>query len=125
MKISPPLTVRITDICRKEDRGNRSRQVVGAGAFRSYDGGWYPGRGDGVRACRSVGRVGKLLFLFCLAGLLLPAELHAQAAASKSDTATQPAPDETVPLGRYVLKENLILYIEFEGLNAHAASWQN
>jgi len=41
-------------------------------------------------------------------------------AASSSGAATA-----STPLGRFVPKENLILYVEFAGLNATAAAWKN
>jgi hypothetical protein len=38
IKEAPALIMRINDIWRKGDRKNDTRKVVGAGAFRSYDG---------------------------------------------------------------------------------------
>src|SRR5262249_39091398 len=35
-----------------------------------------------------------------------------------------PAPKDTRPLGRFIPKENLILYFEFAGLDAHEEAWK-
>jgi len=69
--------------------------------------------------------VASLLCFVLLTGVVGPDELRAQTPAGKGATATQGSPVETVPLGRYVPKDNLILYIEFAGLDAHSASWHN
>ena len=37
----------------------------------------------------------------------------------------QPAPPDTSPLARFVPKENLVVYLEFAGLDAHEAAWKN
>ncbi len=69
-------------------------------------------------------RVGVLLVV--LGGLVAPMRVPAQNEPAKSEAASSPgAPAAPVPLGRFVPKENLILYVEFAGLNASAASWKN
>jgi hypothetical protein len=62
--------------------------------------------------------------LVMLAVLIVPEKLPAQTAATKSETAAQAEPAIVVPLGRYVPKENLIVYVEFAGLNAHNEAWK-
>jgi hypothetical protein len=46
-------------------------------------------------------------------GLAAPVALPGRAAAA-----------EAVPLARYIAKENLLVYFEFSGLDAHAATWK-
>jgi hypothetical protein len=69
-----------------------------------------------------------------LAGLLAPAGPLAQTTTAPSATTNQaPATATTtpaaepnlVPLGRFVPKDNLILYVEFAGLDAHPDAWKN
>jgi hypothetical protein len=74
------------------------------------------------RSPRPSARIGGLFGLVVLSALIAPAELRAQPAARKA--ATEAAPAELTPLGRYVPKDNLIFYMEHEGLSAHAASWE-
>ena len=59
-----------------------------------------------------------------LAVLLAPANLSAQTATTKSETAATADPANVVPLGRYVPKENLFFYFEFAGLDAHDEAWK-
>ena len=59
-----------------------------------------------------------------LAGLIAPEQVRAQTEPSKSVTATDSAPVATVPLGRYIAKDNLVVYVEFAGLDAHGESWR-
>ncbi len=69
-------------------------------------------------------RVGVLLVV--LGGLVAPMRVPAQNEPAKSEAASSPGvPTAPVPLRRFVPKENLILYVEFAGLNATAASWKN
>ncbi len=75
-------------------------------------------------ACRIGGRW--LTWLVVLAGLAAPTGLSAQTAKTQSGgDATANAVSETsaIPLARYVPKDHLLLYLEFAGLDAHAASW--
>ena len=74
------------------------------------------------RALRRTAGIGGLMGLVVLSGLIASAESRAQSAASK--TGTSAAPAESIPLGKYIPKENLVFYVENEGLNAHAASWE-
>jgi hypothetical protein len=66
------------------------------------------------------------LSLLVLAGLLVPGPLRAQeqGTAIPSKTASKASTPESVPLGRYVPKENLVLYVEFAGLDAFEAGWK-
>jgi hypothetical protein len=75
-------------------------------------------------ACNSTRWAGSLLSLAFLAGLFVPYDVRAQTAAAKSSAGAAAVPADATPLGRYVAKDNLIVYIEFAGLDAHAASWQ-
>src|SRR6266481_2387043 len=87
-------------------------------------------RGDVRPAVTSARRIGgrwllSLVMLAGLASLAAPAGLPAQTApAQGSGTATQAAATESRPLARFIPKENLLLYVEFSGLDAHAASWK-
>ena len=74
------------------------------------------------RASRRFARFGGLTAIIALSGLFAPAELRAQPDARKSGA--EVAPTETTPLGKYVPKDNLVFYLENEGLSAHAASWE-
>jgi hypothetical protein len=87
---------------------------------------------DKTSARRSAGRnrgstrlMGSLFCLVLLPWLFGTTEVRAQTAATKSASAAQPTAAQSVPLGRYIPKDNLIVYVEFEGLDSHAASWQN
>ena len=71
----------------------------------------------------TIRQVGGLSAMIALSGLFAPAELRAPAGRTKVGGA-EVAPAETTPLGKYVPKDNLIFYVEFEGLSAHAASWE-
>jgi len=62
--------------------------------------------------------------LVFLALLIAPAKLPAQTDATKTETAAQAAPADVVPLGRFIPKENLVVYVEFAGLNAHSEAWK-
>ena len=77
--------------------------------------------------CRSIA-------LIFLAGLLAPGDLRtAQAATGEtspqqtaaSDSTTGAAAPSVVPLGRFVPKENLVLYVEFAGVDSHPEAWKN
>jgi hypothetical protein len=69
-------------------------------------------------------RVGVLLVF--LVGLWGPVRAPAQDEPAKGKVARPKAePTATVPLGKFVPKENLILYVEFAGLDATAAAWKN
>ena len=60
--------------------------------------------------------------LFMLVGLdSLPQRCERNRPNKQTSTATSA---DVVPLGRYIPKENLIFYVENEGLSAHAASWE-
>jgi len=60
-----------------------------------------------------------------LAGLLAPATLQAQTPADPSGTTAKAAAPQDTPLARFVPKDNLILYMEFAGVDAHSDSWKN
>ena len=62
--------------------------------------------------------------VFLVAILTAPAGLRAQTAASGSPEAGKASPAEIVPLGRFVVKDNLAVYFEFAGLDAHTESWK-
>ena len=78
--------------------------------------------------CRSIA-------LIFLAGLLGPGALRAQPQAATgetspqqtaaSDSITGAAAPSVVPLGRFVPKENLVLYVEFAGVDSHPEAWKN
>ncbi len=74
------------------------------------------------RSPRRTARIGGLVGLVVLSGLIARAESRAQPAASKAGSSAAPA--DSIPLGKYIPKENLVFYIENEGLNVHAASWE-
>jgi len=76
------------------------------------------------QALISARRVSTRWLLVMLAVLIAPAKLPAQTAATKSETAAQAVPADVVPLGRFVPKENLFIYVEFAGLNAHTEAWK-
>ncbi len=44
--------------------------------------------------------------------------------ASEPTAAAQPAATSITPLPRFVPRDNLILYVDFDGLDAHAEAWQ-
>ena len=44
--------------------------------------------------------------------------------ASEPTAAAQPAATSITPLPRFVPRDNLILYVDFDGLDAHAETWQ-
>ena len=56
--------------------------------------------------------------------LALALATSASAQAPPAKKAATPPPPDTSPLARYVPKDDLILYFEFSGLDAHAAAWQ-
>ncbi len=58
-------------------------------------------------------------------GIDPPAGLRAQPAATKDAGKSQSAATDAVSLRRYVPSENLVVYMEFAGLDAHASSWKN
>jgi hypothetical protein len=60
-----------------------------------------------------------------LAMLAAPGDLPAQSAAAKSTTAAPADPGASKPLGRYIAKDNLVFYMEFDGLDSHASAWHN
>jgi len=61
-----------------------------------------------------------------MAGLIAPVLASAQDEPAKDEAASSAvAPSAPVPLGRFVPKENLILYVEFAGLSATTTSWKN
>jgi hypothetical protein len=71
------------------------------------------------------------LVLVVVAQLSMPAQLRAQAAPGGAPSAPGGAPSATpastssnVPLARYVSKGNLVLYVEFAGLDAQAEAWK-
>ncbi len=84
-------------------------------------------RGCAVHALSSAlpaRRLGVLLVI--LGGLVAPMRVPAQNEPAKSQAASSPGTATApVPLGRFVPKEDLILYVEFAGLNATSASWKN
>jgi hypothetical protein len=88
-------------------------------------------RGPATGIARAPGAGGSTVGLGALASfvlvsaLLAPREVSAQSAVSKSATASSPGDASKVPLGRYVAKENILMYMEFAGLDAHAESWRN
>ena len=59
-----------------------------------------------------------------LAVVIAPANLPAQTATTKSETAATADAANVVPLGQYVPKDNLFFYFEFAGLNAHDEAWK-
>jgi hypothetical protein len=61
------------------------------------------------------------LFLALLANLLHSTGAQAQPATARKPVAVPP---DTRPLARYVPKENLIVYFEFAGLDAHDDAWK-
>ena len=61
------------------------------------------------------------LFLALLANLLLSSGARAQPVTIRKPAAVPP---DTRPLARYVPKENLIVYFEFAGLDAHDEAWK-
>jgi hypothetical protein len=63
--------------------------------------------------------------LFLLAGLIAPSGLQAQTATAKDETKSPAVTTGTMPLGRFVPKENLVFYMEFAGFEAHADAWKN
>src|SRR5439155_22096939 len=74
-----------------------------------------------------------IAFVF-LAGLLAPGGLRAQTPAATGETSPRAAASEpttgaaapsVVPLGRFVPKENLVLYVEFAGVDQHPEAWKN
>jgi len=60
--------------------------------------------------------------LALLAGALATPDLCAQTAAPKPKGKQAPPPD-TRPLSRFVPGENLVFYLEFAGVDSHAAAW--
>lgn len=64
--------------------------------------------------------------LFALLGTLgTAAGLQAQAQPASATAAAAPATSaEAAPLARYVPRDDLILYVEFDGLDAHADAWK-
>jgi hypothetical protein len=78
---------------------------------------------DGFPKRIPAGRVG--VFLVFLVGLLAGPRVPAQDQPGKAKTASQKgAAASAVPLGRFVAKENLILYGQFDGLNNTATAWK-
>jgi hypothetical protein len=77
-------------------------------------------------------RIAAILATTALVGLALQTVAPAQTAptaaqkptAKAAKPAETPGPVDTSPLGRYVARENLILYMEFAGLDAHADAWK-
>jgi len=53
-----------------------------------------------------------------------PTAAPAAPAAKAAKPAPAPGPVDTSPLGRYVARENLVFYMEFAGLDAHADAWK-
>ena len=82
------------------------------------------GRGDRWRLALT-------LALVALGGLWPGGVLRAQAPPAGTEKAAPTAAAATsgatgsLPLARYVPREKLILYVEFAGLDAHAAAWKN
>ena len=72
------------------------------------------------QALNSARRVSTRWLLVMLAVVIAPANLPAQTATTKSETAATADAADVVPLGRFVPKDNLLVYVEFAGLNAHA-----
>ncbi len=64
------------------------------------------------------------LFLALAAWLLASPASQAQTPTVRAKAAAPAAPD-TSPLARFVPKENLVVYLEFAGLDAHEAAWKN
>ena len=86
-------------------------------------------RGDMRPSRSSARRVGGrwLTCLVVLAGLAAPTALSAQTAKAEAGggeaTATQGSATSAMPLAHYIPKDHLLFYLEFAGLDAHAASW--
>ena len=95
---------------------------IGTGAVRRPMAVATRGESNVKRTIRVTPWTSALLPLVVLLALIAPEELRAQTEPIKSASAIEPA--ATVPLGRYVPKENLTVYAEFAGLDAHAVSWQ-
>jgi hypothetical protein len=53
-----------------------------------------------------------------------PSALEAQTKGAKASAKGQTPPVSTVPLGRFVPRDNLVVYFEFAGTNSHADSWK-
>ncbi len=77
-------------------------------------------RGNGAAAWSS--RLGWLAVFW--AGLVAPARAQAPAGAAPQPSGKQASAAAGVPLSRYVPKDNLIVYVEFAGIDAHADAWQ-
>ncbi|GAC1469135.1 MAG: hypothetical protein NVSMB9_12590 [Isosphaeraceae bacterium] len=60
--------------------------------------------------------------LILVAALLVSFEAHGQEAKGKARAAS--TPPDTRPLARYIPRENLVLYVESEGLDAHSEAWK-
>src|SRR5208283_5049993 len=68
------------------------------------------------------------LALTLLGGFGAATVVRAQAppagSASETTAAAQPAATSDTPLARFVPRDNLIFYVDFDGLDAHAEAWQ-
>ncbi len=68
------------------------------------------------------------LALTLLVGFGAATDVRAQAppagSASEPSAAAQPAATSVTPLPRFVPRDKLILYVDFDGLDAHAEAWQ-
>jgi hypothetical protein len=63
--------------------------------------------------------------MVALGGLWLVVDGRAQTPPAPADSATAtPASTGVTPLARFVPRDNLIFYVQFDGLDAHAAAWQ-
>jgi hypothetical protein len=77
---------------------------------------------------RGLHAIGVGLVLALLAGFTAAGRVSAQSDVAKGEAAKQKvavAGTAASPLGRFVPKENLLLYVEFAGLNAAESSWKN
>jgi len=68
------------------------------------------------------------LALTLLGGFGAATVVRAQAppagSASETTAAAQPTATSDMPLARFVPRDNLIFYVDFDGLDAHAEAWQ-
>ena len=62
--------------------------------------------------------------LAVLGGLCLGVDLRAQSPPAAAATASPHPAAAVIPLGHYVPRNNLLFYLEFDGLDAHAEAWQ-
>ena len=68
--------------------------------------------------------VGSLFYALVFSAVITPCALFAQTEPSKGAATSDGAGPVPVLLGRFIPKDDLILYAEFAGLDEHAASWE-